>query len=246
MVKKASKMFTAMACFCLLATSLFPALNASAACGMSEEETAIVTAKLEEYGYSNDDIQKILSNSGGLRTTTVNGAFYYSIMANNATFSSASSSTFFNMINVSYIGYTSGEGATSNSISVSTNGPSYNNLTYMLIQQSYSAGSTTTVTGSLCNFKFRHQTGNISGSFLFSSSNNLINGQIIYPGDVNQDGSFDSNDLLPFIYVLNGNYSSVTPAGLVAADVNGDGAITDVDGNLLSRYLQGDSTVVFW
>jgi hypothetical protein len=246
-MKSLTNKFAAFSAAAIMVSSMFTnsALNAFAYENASDEDNSSLYSALQDLGLPDDIIERALTNQIDLSDTQnrSGSCFYYSVMSNGATFTSASSTLFYDMSSVAYNGYTSGAAATSNGIAVGTSGPTYSSMTYMVVSQTYTASSPVTPYGSLCNYKF---TGNPSGSLLSSTSHTGITFQLIYPGDVNQDNMLNSSDLTLLLQYIANPSANVSNAGKVAADCNGDGVVNNVDATLLSRVLAGDPTAIFW
>jgi hypothetical protein len=240
-MKAITKLLTTVSC---IAAVLSASISNYAMCASAEDSTHWLYSSLADLGLSEDIITKALENQIDLsqNQNRSNSCLYYSVMSNGASFSYASSFLLYNMVSASYYGFTSGEAATSNSITVSTTGPLVNNMTYMAITQTYSASNVVTPYGSLCNFKFKGS----SSSFMASSTQSGISFEVIWPGDVNCDGTLDSSDLTLLLQYISNLNPSISNEGKVAADCNGDGAINNVDATLLARVIAEDPNVVFW
>lgn len=228
---------------CLLASTVFPIY----ARAFSENDVDYIISSLEEMGFSDETISKILVNEIDLTSSkSASDCFYLSVMSNGATFSSASSTLFYNWSNASYYGYTSGEAATNLGISVTTTGPVYNTLLpYWSIQQTYTASSPVTPYGSLCNYKFKGS--NAVGTIMTATSVTGINFEYIYPGDIDDNGVISASDLNMLMqYISAPNINPLSHSAKVAADCNGDGAVNNSDSVLLARIVADDPTATFW
>lgn len=247
-MKAITKLLATVSSCAVMIPSLFPnyALCASAddLSTYDNSSNSMLYASLSDLGLNDDVITKALNNKIDLSESqnSVGSCFYYSVISNGASFTYASTTLLYDMMSASYYGFTSGEAATINSIAVSTTGPMYNNMTYMSINQTYTASNVVTPYGNLCNFKFKGS----ASSFMTTTSPSAITFEVILPGDVNQDGMLTYSDITMLLqYTANLN-SGITSKGKVAADCNGDGVVDDVDATLLARFIAEDKTVVFW
>lgn len=205
-----------------------------------------VTNALQDMGYSNETIANILANRIDPSTPrSGSSCYYYSVMSNGASFTSAFSTLFYKWSDITYIGYTVGEAATSLGISVNTTGPVVDLTSpYWSIQQTYTSSSTVTPSGSLHNYKFK---GSISsGTVLTATSHSNISIQLIYPGDTNNDGLITAGDLTLLLQYIDDPSTSISARGKIAADCNGDGFINNNDSTILARVLANDPTATFW
>lgn len=252
----------------ILSLQALPALGASASNALSAEQAALADAYayLADFG-ADESVLAAAVNSNGLDVHDYLAVYYSKSNAVNKDFRFASR-TFYSDAIIPYGVYDEITNTTSsiipkgNTESISESGASVTGghtldytclispraanekLFYVMLERGNSTASATSVSPHAFSLLWEKDS---NGKYLGRDWDSYIDCDVVGLGDVNLDGRIDIQDSVFAAQIANGTCTFTNRRKqIVAADVNGDGAVTQADVDDINRYLAHFITCFYW